>query len=100
MENESKECCKTTVRDEEERKRLINRLKRVEGQIRGIRAMVEKDAYCTDILVQSSAVTAALNSFNKCIIESHIRNCVARDLRAGKDEIIDELSDILLKLMR
>ena len=83
-------CQKKTMRSEEERKKLINRLKRVEGQIRGIIGMLENDAYCNDILIQSAAVNAAVNSFNKELLASHIRTCVARDIREGKDETIDE----------
>ena len=93
-------CCKTTNRSEEERKKLINRLNRIEGQIRGIRGMVEKDVYCTDILIQSAAVNAAVNAFNKELLASHIRGCVARDIRDGKDDIIDELVITLQKLMK
>ena len=94
-------CChKTKKRDEQEYKKLINRLSRIEGQIRGIKGMVEKDAYCTDILVQVSAVNAALNAFNKELLSNHIRTCVAQDIRNGKDEIIDELVDTLQKLMK
>ena len=94
-------CChKTKKRDEDEYKKLINRLSRIEGQIRGIKGMVEKDAYCTDILVQVSAVNAALNAFNKELLSNHIRTCVAQDIRNGKDEIIDELVDTLQKLMK
>lgn len=94
-------CCeKMTERTEEERKKLIHRLNRIEGQIRGIRGMVEKSVYCTDILVQSAAVTAAVNAFNKDLLASHIRNCVASDIRAGKDEVIDELVATLQKLMK
>lgn len=102
MREKDKECClcKKTERGEEERKKLINRLNRIEGQIRGIRAMIEKDAYCTDILMQSAAVNAAVNSFNKDLIAGHIRRCVARDIREGKDEVIDELVETLQKLMR
>lgn len=99
-----KEICgcheKMTERSEEERKKLIHRLNRIEGQIRGIRGMVEKSVYCTDILTQSAAVTAAVNAFNKDLLASHIRNCVARDIRAGKDEVIDELVAALQKLMK
>lgn len=98
--NENKECCKHTVRNEEERKKLINRLNRIEGQIRGIRAMVERDAYCPDILMQSSAVNAAVNSFNKDLIASHIKHCVVRGVREGNDEVIAELVDTLQKLMK
>ena len=94
-------CCgKTTTRPEEERKKLIHRLNRIEGQIRGIRGMVENDAYCADILVQSAAVNAAVNAFNKELLASHIRGCVARDIREGKDEVIDELVATLQKLMK
>lgn len=95
-------CCseKTTERSAEEHKRLINRLNRIEGQIRGIKGMVEKDAYCTDILIQVSAVNSALNSFNKELLSKHIKTCVARDIRQGKDETIDELVLTLQKLMK
>ena len=97
MEN----CChKTKKRDDEEYKRLINRLSRIEGQIRGIKGMVEKDAYCPDILIQVSAVNSALNSFNKELLASHIKTCVANDIRNGKDETIDELVLTLHKLMK
>ena len=93
-------CChKTKERAEAERKRLCNRLSRIEGQIRGIRGMVEKDAYCTDILVQSAAVNAAINAFNRDLLANHIRTCVAHDIRAGDDEVIDELVATLQKLM-
>ena len=94
-------CCeKTTARSDEERTTLIHRLNRIEGQIRGIRKMVEKDAYCADILIQSAAVNAAVNAFNKELLASHIRGCVARDIRDGKDEVIDELVATLQKLMK
>lgn len=98
---EEKTCChKTKQRTEEERKSLVNRLSRIEGQIRGIRGMVEKDAYCTDILVQAAAVNAALNAFNKELLAQHIRTCVAQDIRDGKDETIEELVKTLQKLMK
>ena len=105
QENEKKEpccCCahKTKHRSEEEYKSLVHRLNRIEGQIRGIRGMLEKDAYCTDILVQSAAVNAAVNAFNKELLASHIRGCVARNIREGKDEVIDELVATLQKLMK
>lgn len=93
-------CCKKTVRSEEERRKLINRLNRIEGQIRGIRGMLERDAYCNDILIQSAAVNAAVNSFNKELLASHIHSCVVRDIREGKDEVVDELVDTIQKLMR
>ena len=79
---------------------MINRLSRIEGQVRGIKKMVENDAYCPDILIQVSAVNAALNSFNKVLLGNHIRTCVARDIREGKEETIDELVVTLQKLMR
>ena len=95
-------CCseKHTVRSEEEKKKLINRLKRIEGQIRGIIGMMENDAYCNDILIQSAAVNAAVNAFNKELLATHIRTCVARDIREGKDEPLDELVATLQKLMK
>lgn len=94
-------CChKTKKRSEEEYRSLMNRLNRIEGQVRGIKNMLEQNAYCPDILVQVSAVNAALNSFNKELLSSHIRTCVADDIRDGKDETIDELVHTLQKLMR
>lgn len=83
-----------------EYKDLMNRLSRIEGQVRGVRRMVEEGAYCPDILIQVSAVNAALNSFNKVLLANHIRTCVADDIRDGKDETIDELVTTLQKLMR
>ena len=103
MSEEKKGCCcgvKTTQRAEEQKKKLVNRLKRLEGQIRGIQAMVEQDAYCNDILIQSAAVNAAINAYNKELLASHIRTGVARDIREGKDEVIDELVTTIQKLMR
>ena len=83
-----------------ETKLMINRLNRIEGQVRGIRRMVENNAYCPDILIQVSAITAALNSFNKVLLSEHIRTCVSEDIREGKDETIDELVTVLRKLMK
>lgn len=101
MEQNYCNCChKTKERSEDEYKKLINRLSRIEGQIRGIKGMVENSAYCTDILVQVSAVTAALNAFNRELLSNHIKTCVADDIRKGKDETIDELVDTLQKLMK
>ena len=96
------ECCcaRKKLRTEEEQKALMNRLNRIEGQIRGIRGMLEKDAYCPDILTQASAANAALNAFCRELLASHVRSCVAEDIRAGKDETIDELLATLQKLMR
>ncbi|RJW51880.1 metal-sensitive transcriptional repressor [Clostridiales bacterium TF09-2AC] len=102
MDMEKEQCCchKTKERSQEEYKNLLNRLNRIEGQIRGIRNMVEKDAYCTDILVQVAAANAALNSFSKVLLANHMRTCVVDDIRAGKDETIDELVATIQKLMR
>lgn len=104
MEEHSCCCCggteKTTMRTDEEKRKLQNRLKRIEGQVRGLQAMIERDAYCYDILTQSAAVNAAMNAFNKEILAHHIEGCVARDIRAGKDEVIEELVTILQKLMK
>ena len=88
------------LRSEEEKKALLTRLRKTEGQIRGIQKMVENDAYCPDILIQVSAVTSALNSFNKALLACHIKSCVAEDIRAGDDEAIDELVKVLQKLMK
>lgn len=98
----NKECCchKTKKRSEEEHRRLINRLSRIEGQIRGIKKMVEEDAYCIDILTQASAANAALNSFNKELLAEHIRTCVADDVRNGREDTIEELVATLQKLMK
>ena len=100
MEEPIRTCHKTKERSEEEVKKLRNRLSRIEGQIRGIRGMVEKNAYCPDILIQSAAVTAAMNAFNRDLLASHIRTCVVKDIREGKDEVIDELVLTLQKLMK
>ena len=112
MQNE-KPCCaeesaerdaetglRKTERSAETRKKLVNRLNRIEGQIRGIRQMIENDAYCNDVLVQSAAAGAALNAFNRELIGAHLRGCVARDLRGGREEVVDELLLTLAKLMK
>ncbi len=88
------------MRTDTQKKQLLHRLRRIEGQVRGIQAMIEQDAYCNDILIQSAAVNAAMNAFNKVLLENHIRSCVARDLRDGKDEVLDELMATLQKLMK
>ena len=85
---------------EEEKKKLLNRLRRIEGQVRGLQAMVESNAYCNDILTQSAAVNAAVNAFNRELLAEHLRTCVARDLKDGHDEIVDELAATLQKLMK
>ena len=91
---------KKKERSEEEYVKLIHRLNRIEGQIRGIRTMVENNAYCTDILIQSSAVSAAINAFNRELLANHIRTCVADDIRDGNDDVIDELVATLQKMMK
>ncbi len=97
----NKESCeKNTHRTDEEKKKLINRLNRIEGQVRGIRGMIEKDAYCADVLVQSAAVNAAINSFNKDLLSRHINSCVVRDIKNGDEEVIDELMKLITKLMK
>ena len=88
-----------TERSEEEKKKLIHRLNRIEGQIRGIRQMIENDAYCNDVLNQSAAAGAALSAFNRELIGAHLKGCVTRDIRQGRDEAVDELLDTLRKLM-
>lgn len=100
-ETQKETCChRTKERTEQEYKDLINRLSRIEGQIRGIKGMVEKGCYCPDILVQVAAANAALNSFNKVLLANHIHTCVADDIRNGKDETIEELIATLQKVMR
>jgi DNA-binding FrmR family transcriptional regulator len=95
------ECCERKKhRDEKEYRDLINRLNRIEGQIRGIKSMVEKDSYCPDILTQVAAANAALNSFNKVLLSNHIKTCVKNDILNGNDETLDELVATMQKLMK
>jgi len=99
----SEECVctgKTKVRTEQEYKDLCNRLSRIEGQVRGVKKMVQEDAYCIDILTQVSAITSALNSFNKILMANHIKTCVKENVRNGNDEVIDELVTTMQKLMK
>lgn len=102
MEDNMDCCCsgKKKQRTDKEYKDLQNRLSRIEGQVRGVKNMLDKNAYCVDILTQVAAITAALNSFNKVLMADHIRSCVAEDIRAGNDEVIDELVETLQKLMK
>ena len=97
-------CCggnvKKTERAEKDKKKLVNRLSRIEGQIRGIKKMIENDAYCNDVLIQSAAVGAAINAFNRELLPNHIHSCVVRDIREGKDEVVDELMVTLQKLIK
>ena len=91
---------KKKIRDDKERRDLMNRLKRIEGQVRGLQRMLEEDAYCPDILTQASAVSSAINSFCRVLLSNHLRTCVVQELRAGHDEAVDELADTLQKLMK
>ena len=100
MEKENECCCRKKERTEKEYKDLINRLSRIEGQIRGIKGMVEKDCYCADIIMQVAAANAALNSFNKVLLGNHIKSCVFEDIRQGNDEKVNELVEMLQKLMK
>ena len=97
-------CCggdaKKTERAEKDKKKLVNRLSRIEGQIRGIKKMIENDAYCNDVLIQSAAVGAAINAFNRELLSNHIHSCVVRHIREGKDEVVDELMVTLQKLIK
>ena len=96
-----KNCCKRhTWRNDEEKKRLLSRLRRIEGQIRGLEKMVGNDAYCPDILTQSSAAACAIHSFNRQLLEAHIRGCVTEEIREGGEGKVDELCNMLQKLMK
>lgn len=88
------------IRSDRERHELMNRLKRIEGQVRGLQRMLEEDAYCPDILTQASAVNSAINSFCRVLLSNHLRTCVAEDIRSGRDEAVDELAETLQKLMK
>lgn len=106
LKHTKKTCCcsemtdKTKVRSEKEYKDLINRLSRIEGQVRGVKNMLENDAYCVDILTQVSAINAALNSFNKVLLSNHMRSCVCDEIREGNDEVVEELVAVMQKLMK
>ena len=99
---ENKCCCceKHKERSPKEYKDLLNRLKRIEGQVRGVEHMIEEDAYCTDVLVQVAAINAALNSFNKVLLANHIKTCVRQDILDGREETVDDLVVTLQKLMK
>lgn len=92
--------CKTKHRDNKETKDLLNRLSRIEGQVRGVKAMVESERYCVDILTQVSAIQSALNSFNKLLLSNHIKTCVVEDIKAGDEQVVDELCKTIQKLMK
>lgn len=93
-------CIKTKHRSDEEYKALINRLNRIEGQVRGVKNMLENDAYCVDIITQVSAINAALNAFNKELLANHIHSCVVNDIKNGREDTVDELCETLKKLMK
>lgn len=93
-------CGRVKERGDEEHRALMNRLSRIEGQVRGVKGMIERDAYCIDIINQVAAVIAALNAFNKELLGEHIRTCVTEDLKSGKTETAEELVEVLQKLMR
>ena len=94
------QCHKKKERSEEEYKKLMNRLNRIEGQIRGLKRMLENDAYCPDILIQAAAASAALNAFNRELLSNHIHTCVVHDIKEGREETVDELVDTIYKMMR
>ncbi len=102
LQNQEHEACKskTKHREEKEYGELLTRLNRIEGQVRGIKKMVEEERYCVDILTQVSAINSALNSFNKVLLANHIKSCVVEDIRGGNDEVVDELCVLLQKLMK
>ena len=93
-------CHETKIRDEAEVKKLLNRLNRIEGQIRGLKKMVENDAYCPDILIQAAAAGAGLNAFNKELLSAHIHTCVVTDIKEGREDTVDELVDTIQRMMR
>ena len=100
MKETCHDCCKKTLRSEEEKKALLNRLHRIQGQLRGIEQMVEKDAYCNDILQQSAAAGSAINAFNRELLAHHIQGCVVRDLKNGDETVVEELMATIQKLMK
>ena len=93
-------CSRKKIRDESELRDLMNRLKRIEGQVRGLQRMLDEGAYCPEILTQASAVNSALNSFCRVLLTNHLRTCVSEDIRAGREDTVDELMDVLQKLMK
>lgn len=100
QERDVPSCCKTKHRDDKEYRDLLNRLKRIEGQVRGIQGMLEEERYCVDILTQVAAVQSALHSFNKVLLSNHIRTCVVHDIQNGEEDAVDEFCNTVLKLMK
>ncbi len=99
-ENACPVCEKKTERTEEQKKKLLNRLNRIEGQVRGVKKLLESDAECNDVLMQTAAISAAVGAFNREVLRAHLRSCVIRDIREGRDEVADELMQTLERLMR
>jgi DNA-binding FrmR family transcriptional regulator len=93
-------CHTSKCRTDEERQALINRLRRIEGQVRGVEGMIERDAYCVDVLTQVQAISSALTSFSKALLESHVKTCVKDDVLSGKDEVLDELVEVISRFMK
>lgn len=93
-------CQRKTERTEEQKKKLMNRLNRLEGQVRGVKKMIESDVYCNDILIQAAAIRAAVDAFSRELLRAHLHSCVARDIRDGREEVVDELMETLERLMR
>jgi DNA-binding FrmR family transcriptional regulator len=93
-------CCRTKERSDKEFKDLMNRLKRIEGQVKGVQRMLEENAYCPDIMVQVAAINSALNSFNKVLLAEHLKTCVVDDIKAGREDTIEELTETLKKVMK
>ena len=104
MSDTQMQCCcageKKTERTAEQKKKLMNRLNRLEGQVRGVKKMIESDAYCNDVLIQAAAIRAAVDAFSRELLANHLRSCVVEDIRAGKDETVDELLATLARMMR
>lgn len=97
MENNNE---KHKEREEKEYKDLVTRLNRIEGQVKGIKKMVEEERYCIDILTQVAAVQSALNSFNKVLLSNHIKTCVVEEIKSGDVEVVDELCNMIQKIMK
>ena len=104
MSDTQMQCCcageKKTERTAEQKKKLMNRLNRLEGQVRGVKKMIESDAYCNDVLIQAAAIRAAVDAFSRELLRAHLHSCVARDIRDGREEVVDELMETLERLMR
>lgn len=102
MSQDKETCCahRTTKRSDEDKRALVNRLSRIEGQVRGIKRMIENDEYCLDILVQSSAAASAMNSFNRELMAKHVTGCLAKEMTDEGRETLNELVASLQALMK